>query len=173
MDQNLADDSEIRANVDIPLRNKKNEGEKSNKCNQCQYASSVKSSLKSHLKMHSGEKSYKCNQCDFTSSQASNLCSHLKTHSGEKSNKCNQCDFASSRASNLSLQTFKKPNYFLWYLATIYWSHYKKLFWNLHFLFLLLPRFHHVAKLFVVQLLIPGYIKSRKCCLNLEKLLFM
>ena len=50
----------------------------------------------------------------------------MKTHSGEKSNKCNQCDFASSRASNLSLQPFEKPNYFLWYLATIYWSHYKK-----------------------------------------------
>jgi len=35
-----------------------------------------------HLKMHSGEKSSKCNQCDFTSSQASDLRRHLKTHSG-------------------------------------------------------------------------------------------
>ena len=51
--------------------------------------------------MHSGEKSSKCNQCDFASSQASNLRTHLKTHSGEKSNKCNLCDFASVRAGNL------------------------------------------------------------------------
>ena len=37
--------------------------------------------------MHSGEKSNKCNQCDYASSYASNLRAHLKTHSGEKSNK--------------------------------------------------------------------------------------
>ena len=33
---------------------------------------------------HSGEKSNKCNQCDFASSYASALRTHLKTHSGEK-----------------------------------------------------------------------------------------
>ena len=32
--------------------------------------------------MHSGEKSSKCNQCDFASSQASDLRRHVKTHSG-------------------------------------------------------------------------------------------
>ena len=59
MDQNLSDDyfSESGLNVDIPLRSTNNQGEKANKCNQCEYASSVKSSLNSHLKMHSGEKS--------------------------------------------------------------------------------------------------------------------
>ena len=35
-----------------------------------------------------GEKSNKCNQCDYASSQASNLRRHLKMHSGEKSSKC-------------------------------------------------------------------------------------
>ena len=34
-----------------------------------------------------GEKSNKCNQCDYASSQASNLGRHLTTHSGEKTNK--------------------------------------------------------------------------------------
>ena len=47
-----------------------------------------------HMKTHSGEKLNKCNKCDFTSSLAGNLRRHLKTHSGEKSNKCNQRDFA-------------------------------------------------------------------------------
>ena len=37
-------------------------------------------------------KSNKCNQCDYASSQAGDLRTHLKTHSGEKSNKFNQCN---------------------------------------------------------------------------------
>ena len=44
-------------------------------------------------------KPHKCNQCDYASSHASHLRTHFKKHSGEKSNKCNQCDFASSWAS--------------------------------------------------------------------------
>ena len=73
MDQNLMDNGEKDVNVDNPLRNTNNKGEKSNKCNQCEYASSVKSSLRTHLKMHSGEKSNKCNQCDYASFQAGNI----------------------------------------------------------------------------------------------------
>ena len=46
-------------------------------------------------------KSNKCNQCDFASAYASALSTHLKIHSGEKSNKCNQCDYASSQAGHL------------------------------------------------------------------------
>ena len=49
-------------------------------------------------------KSNKCNQCDYASSRASHLRTHLKMHSGEKSNKCNQCDYASSYASALRTQ---------------------------------------------------------------------
>ena len=58
-------------------------GEKSNKCNQCDYASSEAGDLRKHLKMHSGEKSNKCNKCNYASSQAGNLKRHLKTHSGK------------------------------------------------------------------------------------------
>ena len=53
------------------------------------------------LNTHDGEKSNKCNQCGFASSQAGNLMKHLKTHSGEKSNKCNQCGFTSSQTGDL------------------------------------------------------------------------
>ena len=76
---------------------KKDQDKRSNKCNQCDFASSYASNLRAHLKRHSGKKSNKCNQCNFESSQVSNLRTHLKTHSGEKPNKCNQCDFASSQ----------------------------------------------------------------------------
>ena len=86
-------------------------GEKSNKCNQCNYESSLTSNLRMRLKIHSGEKSNKCNQCNCASFRAYSLRIHLKTHSskksnvkihnGERSNKCNQRDFAISRANNL------------------------------------------------------------------------
>ena len=76
-------------------------GEKSNKCNQCDFASSYASALRTHLKTHSGEKSEKCNQCDYACSDPSALRSHLKTHSGEKPYKCNQCNYASIQAGHL------------------------------------------------------------------------
>ena len=63
---------------------KTHSGKKSNKCNQCDYASSRADVLMGHLKMHSGEKSNKCNQCDYASSRVGDLRRHLKTHSGEK-----------------------------------------------------------------------------------------
>ncbi len=83
-----------KQNVEIPMKNTKNII-KSNKCNQCQYASSHKGHLRAHMKTHSGEKLNTCNQCDFASSYASALKTHLISHSGERPNKCNQCDYAS------------------------------------------------------------------------------
>ena len=74
---------------------------KSNKCNQCEYASSQAVNLRRHLKTHSGEKSNKCNQCEYASTDAGSLRSHLKTHIWEKSNKCNQCEYASYQADHL------------------------------------------------------------------------
>ena len=64
---------------------KTHSGEKSNKCNQCDFASSQAANLRRHLKMHSGEKSAnKCNQCDFVTAWPQALKNHLKTHEGEK-----------------------------------------------------------------------------------------
>ena len=59
----------------------------SHKCNQCEYTSFRRGSLRGHLKTHSGEKLNKCNQCDYASTQANTLRAHVNTHSGEKSNK--------------------------------------------------------------------------------------
>ena len=88
---------------DLRRHLKTHSGEKSKKCNQCDYASSRADVLRTHLKRHSGEKSNKCDQCDFASSYAWSLRDHMKMHSGEKSNKCNQCDYASSQAANLRI----------------------------------------------------------------------
>ena len=51
---------------------------KSNKCDQCDFASSWASTLKTHLEMHSVDKSNECNQCKYASSDPSALRSHLK-----------------------------------------------------------------------------------------------
>ena len=97
MDQNFEINQLRENNVDGNVSmTKTNDKGKSNKCNQCDYASSVAGSLKRHLKTHSGEKS-----CDYASSQAGNLRKHLKIHSGEKSNKCYQRNYASFCAGNL------------------------------------------------------------------------
>ena len=66
---------------------KTHSGQKSNICNQCDFASSHAQSLKAHLKTHSGDRSNKCNQCEFASAEQSDLRKHLKTHSGEKQKK--------------------------------------------------------------------------------------
>ena len=91
MDQSFdqRDSNKRPGDVEVQIMETVNK-EKSHKCNQCEYASSKASNLKTHFKTHSGEKSDKCNQCDYASSQAIHLRMHLKTHSREKTNKCNQ-----------------------------------------------------------------------------------
>ena len=104
MDQNkeLYEMSVHDASIETPLQETKTDQcKKSNKCNQCEYATSHTGNLKMHLKIHSGEKSLKCNLCKYSSSHAGHLRIHLKIHSGEKSIKCNQCDFACSDPSAL------------------------------------------------------------------------
>ena len=113
MEETLENHDLSKQNVEIPMK-KAEQIIKSNKCNQCDFASSWVSSLRTHLKTHSGEKSTKCNQCDYESSRADNLRAHLKTHSGEKTNKCNQCDYASTSAGDLrrhlKIHSGEKPN---------------------------------------------------------------
>ena len=59
------------------------------KCYQCDYATSVASHLKTHMRRHSGEKTKKCGMCDYASADSSTLKAHLKIHNGEKSFQCN------------------------------------------------------------------------------------
>ena len=48
-------------------------------------ASSRAGHLRAHLKTYSGEKSNKCNQCNFASTWPADLRIHFKSHSGERS----------------------------------------------------------------------------------------
>ena len=69
-------------------------GDKSNKCNQCDFAFAQAANLRTHLKTHSGEKYNICNHyIQYTTAQAGNLRKLLLVHSGEKFNKCSQSEF--------------------------------------------------------------------------------
>ena len=65
------------------------------------FDTSYASNLQEHFKMHNGEKSNKCDQCNYAYFYACDLQKHLKTHNGEKSKKCDQSDYPSFYASNL------------------------------------------------------------------------
>ena len=98
------DNDQVKNNVNIEANItviKTGQRKRSNKCNQCDYASSYAGTLNRHMKTHSGEKPNKCHQCNYDSFTANNLRERLKTHSGEKQNKCNHCEYASSRVSSL------------------------------------------------------------------------
>ena len=85
MDKSLEqqDSNECPGDVEVRIIEKENK-EKPHKCNQCDYASSRATHLRTHLKTHSGEKPNKCNQCDYASSEARNLRRHMKIHCTEK-----------------------------------------------------------------------------------------
>lgn len=50
--------------------------------------------FKLHWKTHEGEKSYKCDECDYAACSQRHLESHILTHSGEKPFECDECDHA-------------------------------------------------------------------------------
>ena len=89
-------------------------GEKSNKCNQCDFASYRARSLRAHLWTHSGKMLNKCSQCYYASIDSSSFRKHVKIHNDEKLKKCNQSDFASCNGNALRAQlktrTWKKLN---------------------------------------------------------------
>ena len=49
------------------------------RCEYCSYTSSYKGNLQQHLKIHLGEKSYKCNQCDYAAFRNEHLKRHLRS----------------------------------------------------------------------------------------------
>ena len=53
------------------------------------YLASAQNTMENYDFASKRERSNKCNQCDYACSDPSALRSHLKKHSGQKSNKCN------------------------------------------------------------------------------------
>ena len=72
MDQNPVQNDSSFTNTKVTSWKTNNE-DKSNQCNQCQYATPRASHLRTHLLTHSGEKPHKCSQCEYASFTAGNL----------------------------------------------------------------------------------------------------
>uniref|UniRef100_A0A8C5WDR9 C2H2-type domain-containing protein n=1 Tax=Leptobrachium leishanense TaxID=445787 RepID=A0A8C5WDR9_9ANUR len=60
-------------------------------CSECGKQYNRRSSLITHMKLHTGVKPYKCTECGECFVRATQLTSHKWTHSGEKPFKCNEC----------------------------------------------------------------------------------
>ena len=65
----------------------KHEGRVRYKCENmnCDFGTNRKDSLKDHSFIHTGEKTHKCNQCNYTSYHEGNFKEHVKTHNKGKS----------------------------------------------------------------------------------------
>ncbi|KAF5290476.1 hypothetical protein FQA39_LY03580 [Lamprigera yunnana] len=68
-------------------------------CNECNYTTLIKSSLRRHVKIHKGAE-YKCKDCDYETVRKDNLKQHVKIHTGDEY-KCKYCDFKTAWQSNL------------------------------------------------------------------------
>ena len=73
-------------------------------CNQCEYATTTKSSLKSHMHKHEyKEKTFYCDHCKYSFTNGNSLSSHLRSHRKERLFDCKQCEAKFKRSSEETL----------------------------------------------------------------------
>ena len=74
-------------------------GEKTFKCDQCNYTSAEAGKVKVHKRKHTGEKPPKCDQCSYCSNEASKVKLHMQKQTGDKPFKCDQCNYSATQAT--------------------------------------------------------------------------
>ncbi|GBP50047.1 Zinc finger protein 79 [Eumeta japonica] len=91
--------------LSFKLRKRRRTAEKPYRCDRCEYTTSDRHYLKSHIRVHTDEKPYKCKECEFRTSYLSALKIHIRTHTGEKPYRCEQCEYSTSDKGNLKSHT--------------------------------------------------------------------
>ena len=62
-------------------------------CDQCDYKTTWKGSLKRHIDAIHGDVRYTCNQCDYKATQKGNLKRHIDSVHGDVIYTCDQCHY--------------------------------------------------------------------------------
>lgn len=76
---------------EMAKNNKKSTVMKKHKCPTCEYATSVKTNLNTHMYRHTGEMPFSCSRCSKRFTQKKNLQQHMRMHVGEFAFSCIIC----------------------------------------------------------------------------------
>ncbi|XP_064092753.1 adult enhancer factor 1-like isoform X11 [Macrobrachium nipponense] len=88
-------------------------GVKIHQCPFCPYASTFKTNLVNHVKVHTGEKPYACVLCPAKFAQKGNLKKHIQSHRGEKPFACSKCAYRSTKKEYLLNHQMKEHGHSL------------------------------------------------------------
>ena len=70
-------------------------------CDQCDFKSEWKVSLKLHIESVHGDVRYSCDLCDYKATQKTNLKKHIDAVHGDVRYSCDQCDYKATQKTNL------------------------------------------------------------------------
>lgn len=116
-DQNLDNEKTLNSNEVEYKYSKKGELKKHGpvyQCNQCEYQTKGKNTLKRHIDAEHGGIKYPCQYCQYEAKAKEHLKKHVEAkHEGIKY-PCSQCDLKSSQMSNLRTHMKRKHGLVLW-----------------------------------------------------------
>ena len=89
--------------------------EKTHKCNNCSYSTSLEHNLRTHMRRHNSDKLLKCDQCSYAGNQKVILQIHVRNVHNDLWYRCDNCDYKASQKSNLKTHTQIKHEGMIYY----------------------------------------------------------